>query len=213
MQALTLTGQRFGRLVAERRVIRRPGRAWWFCRCDCGKTIVMSTTHLRSGHTQSCGCLRREVLRRGSHHHPLLHGYARVGAEHELYRIWLQMIGRCTRPTHLAFRWYGARGVQVCERWRDFPSFLADVGERPSRRHSIERIDNNGHYEPGNVRWATRMEQMNNTRAVRWLTANGVRASLTVWALRLQVSRGKLHYWLQKKSLQEILAPDRFART
>lgn len=201
MKALDLTGQRFGRLIAERRDTTRPiGLAWWICRCDCGNTTVVLTTRLRQGGTKSCGCFQRD--QRFTHH----------AAHHPLYWVWAQMIARCTKPTHRMFRLYGARGIQVCERWRDFGLFLADMGERPSRKHSIDRINNDGNYEPANVRWATQLQQSHNSRKLRWLSANGVRAHLAAWAVRLQLPSHTLRYWLKKKSLQQLLAPDRFAK-
>lgn len=95
------------------------------------------------------------------------HGHTRQGSRHPLYERWSGMWARCTNPHSQAFRHYGARGITVCERWRDFPAFAEDMGLPPSPRHSLDRIDNDGHYEPGNVRWATSKEQTANRRLKR----------------------------------------------
>jgi hypothetical protein len=150
-------GQRFGRLVAlhplEKNADRKMMRA---CQCDCGRTSIAIGKELRTGHTSSCGCL---VVK---------HGYARNGKEHYLYRTWARMRERCNNPAHKFFKYYGALGVQVCKRWDDFAVFLADViseiGERPPG-HTLDRYpDNNGNYEPGNIRWATSAQQAQNRR-------------------------------------------------
>lgn len=104
------------------------------------------------------------------------------------YLIWWGIISRCCYKSGSAYKWYGARGVKVCGRWRkSFKAFLEDVGRRPSPSHSIGRIDNEGHYEPGNVRWETRTEQSFNRRNTRKITVNGVTLTLQEWAKRLGV--------------------------
>lgn len=115
------------------------------------------------------------------------------------YKNWFAMKARCTDPKHSAYRWYGARGITVCDAWRDsFQAFLSDVGERPTRQHTLDRIDNERGYEPGNVRWATRTEQMRNTRTNRWLEFNGERLVIQDWARRIGISQATLHQRLQR---------------
>ena len=112
------------------------------------------------------------------------------------------MMERCFDSTDEKFADYGARGIQVCNRWRDFVNFYADIGERP-RGLTIERIDNNGHYEPGNCRWATPKEQANNTRRNRWITFNGETLTLTGWSQRLGIAIGTLHARLSRYGIED----------
>lgn len=169
-------GTRFGRLVVLALDDQRTdgGGLRWRCRCDCGREVVAWGTALRKGHTASCGCWRRDQSA-GSH---TVHG-ARFTPE---YQVWLAMRQRCTNPKHASYPNYGGRGVTVCARWDDFAAFLADVGPRPSPRHSIDRVDNARPYEPGNVRWSTRTEQTRNRRVTLTLTYRGRTQSIAAWA-------------------------------
>lgn len=160
-----LAGRPFGRLTVIRFVEhrRRPSGSIaykWLCRCECGKERIAVAGDLNSGHTQSCGCLQRERTSGAA----TKHGFS--GGRLPEYVLWLGMRRRCDNPSHVGYKNYGARGIQVCERWNDFTLFLADVGRRPTPQHTLDRINNDGNYEPGNVRWATRIEQAANSR--RW---------------------------------------------
>jgi hypothetical protein len=111
-----------------------------------------------------------------------------------MYKAWHTMKCRCCKPDHSSHYWYGARGIRVCAAWcESFETFLRDVGPRPSRRHTLDRIDNERGYEPGNVRWATRAQQMRNTRSNRWLELHGERLTLRDWARRLGASHATIH--------------------
>lgn len=161
-----MLGQKFGRLTVVRRGPNTAGgSARWFCRCECGgdKEPLVLAGALRNGGTKSCGCLQVEaIIKSNKSRDYKTHGMTGT----YLYNTLHGMIKRCHNPRSEAFKHYGGRGIVVCYRWRNsFEAFAADVGERPSPDHSIDRIDTNGNYEPGNVRWATLVEQNNNTRA------------------------------------------------
>lgn len=144
---IDMSGKRVGHLLIVGRVPSKGKRgAAWHVRCDCGVETTKLGIHLRSG-LKSCG-----------------HGRQRRGSRTE-YIVWRDMIRRCTTDKHNSYRWYGARGISVCTRWQtSFTDFLTDMGRRPSPAHSIDRINNDGNYEPGNCRWATAKEQRANQR-------------------------------------------------
>jgi hypothetical protein len=169
----SLLGQRFGRLTVTSHVGVRHGKHHWACTCDCGGSATVPTGALRSGNTRSCGCLHVATV--------TTHGHSRSSE----YRIWLTMIQRCDNPRAAAYDRYGGRGIRVCERWlQSFENFLEDVGPRPSLEHSIDRIDNDGHYEPGNCRWATKLVQVRNQSRNRYLTFAGETLTISEWAQR-----------------------------
>jgi hypothetical protein len=156
-----LRGRQFGRLTVLRRKPRIPGgttHAEWVCRCRCGAEIVTTSSALRSGNTQSCGCLRREaVIARNTRN-----GSSRAGAT-PTYYSWANMIQRCTNPNHPRFADWGGRGITVEPRWLDYANFLADMGERPAGV-TLNRKDNNGPYSHGNCEWAGPAAQAANSR-------------------------------------------------
>jgi len=113
----------------------------------------------------------------------ITHGYARRGKKSAEYKVWTTMKGRCKYPNGISYKYYGARGIQVCEEWKNsFLSFLGHVGERPSSQHMIDRIDNERGYEPGNVRWSLPKVQYRNRRSTRVLTINGATKSIVAWS-------------------------------
>ena len=165
-----LQGQKFHNWTVVRRADAPPGvtsrAAYWWCRCACGHERAVRGTGLTRGRSKSCGCDKRWRMTCRL----TKHGRARSS----LYRIRQYMLQRCYNPKHTNYRDYGGRGIKVCDRWREsFENFLADVGERPSPKHSLDRIKNDGDYEPGNCRWATRKEQHRNMRSNIRLVVNG----------------------------------------
>lgn len=177
-----MIGRTFGRwtVTSEAKPLRQYAR--WVCRCSCGTVREVDARNLLLGKTQSCGCLAREINSVVHKTHGLRHS--------RTYRCWLCMRERCERPTNNRYHRYGARGITVCERWLDFSLFLEDMGKCPSAEHSIDRIDNDGGYEPSNCRWATRLEQANNTRRSKFLTHGGKTLSYSQWARELGLKQG-----------------------
>jgi hypothetical protein len=179
-------GDRFGRWTVVGSAERsRTGFKRWTCRCECGVERIVWQSVLLNGTSSSCGCYARERARENSTHGATV-GY-KPTAE---WRVWNGMKRRCYDKKEPAYRNYGGRGITVCVRWlNDFAAFLADVGPRPpsdgKRPFTIERIDNNGNYEPGNVRWATWSEQCRNRRTSRMVTLNGETKSLLTWCEEL----------------------------
>lgn len=193
-RAVDLSGRRFGRLMALRLAAgrREPnGKAvrCWLCRCDCGAELSVTAAHLTRRWTRSCGCLNTETRSRLIIERTLRHGASQGERPTPEYITWSSMNGRCTNPNNHKYPRYGGRGIKVCERWRVFENFLADMGAKPSRAHSIERIDNDGHYEPDNCRWATLTEQARNKSNTRWLTHAGETRSLSEWGEKSGIDR------------------------
>ena len=134
---------------------------------------------------------------------------ATPGKHTPTYICWGHISQRCINPKMKDFHKYGGRGITVCERWQKFENFLADMGERPGPEYSIDRIDNNGNYEPGNCRWATKMEQAKNTRQNRWLEYGGVRLHFADWARRLHINQSSLHRRIKAWGVERALAAPR----
>lgn len=201
-QFKNLEGQTFGRLT----VISYAGkstskRCLWRCRCKCGNETVLLSASLGEGRTQSCGCLTRQrTVERNTIHN--LTG----SAEHN---VWMAMLRRCSDSKQRCFSSYGGRGITVCDRWKDsFQNFLEDMGERPSKHHSIEREDNDGHYCPENCVWALPDKQSRNTRRTRMLTHDGKTMCLSDWAKEAGISKVTLSDrlkagWSVSKALQK----------
>ena len=159
-KTISRIGERFGWLevIAEGRRVTLPCRPkYWLCRCDCGVEKEVRYDHLRQGKVVSCSC-RNEAMRKAGLHRT--HGHAPVGNHSPTYRVWAGMKGRCASATS---EYYGARGITVCDRWQVYENFLEDMGERPKGK-SIDRINSDGNYEPGNCRWATPEVQATNQR-------------------------------------------------
>lgn len=153
-----LTGQEFGKLIALQPTTKRINKKIvWLCKCECGNLVRVMSTNLTKGNTHSCGCSRSESLRR--------HGHKRRGKASDEYKIWVSMKQRCENANNTSYMDYGGRGIRICDEWNEsFEQFYKDMGPRPSKKHSIERIDVNGNYDPSNCKWATSVEQIRNQR-------------------------------------------------
>lgn len=174
MKSALMEGQRFGNLIVLRKS-KLAGRTW-DCICDCCKQTTVDSRNLRSGHTKSCGCARRQTL--------LTHGLYKSSE----YSVWRSLLPRCRNPKSPAYKYYGGRGINVPDEWvsgdgsrSGFEVFLADVGQRPSLAHTLDRRDNSKGYSRGNCRWATRKQQMNNMRRNRLLTHDGSTLTVAQW--------------------------------
>jgi hypothetical protein len=200
-----LTRQPFGRLIVLSRATNAPsGGTRWLCQCTCGNTTIVATQSLLRDHTTSCGCWMREAsLKRSTKH-----GAAKHRQLTPEYRIWCHMRQRCSNPRDHSYRFYGARGITVDASWlHDFPQFLADMGPRPSLRHSLERRDNDGPYSPTNCYWATQAQQARNTRRTVLLTWNNETHCLQDWARILGIAHETLRYRLAHWPYDKIFTP------
>lgn len=196
-----LIGKTFGRLtVVENKGLNKYGKTLWLCKCTCGNNIVAIGSSIIIGETKSCGCYKTEKLTK--------HSLSRS----KEYRVWADMIQRCTNQKCANYKHYGARGIVVCKRWMDsFEAFLKDMGNRPSEKHSLERKDVNGNYTPVNCKWATRREQDLNRRNTRFIEHNGVKMVLCEWASFLNVGRVTLREFLEQHTFAE--AVDRYTNS
>lgn len=196
-----ISGERFGRLVAVNRVstaTRKGGKhidTIWLCRCDCGADKQVGLTNLTSGRTKSCGCLR--FVQGG------------LSRKHPLWKRWQQMLERCSNPNHNRYASYGGRGIKVCDRWKSFPLFLEDVERSYKAGKTIDRVNNDGDYEPSNFQWASLSQQARNKQKTpvidtKWGKITVAEASqkcgLSPQCIRYRIKAG----WPQHRLLEPI---------
>lgn len=182
-----LTGKRFGRLLVIKRAPNKNRHVYWKCRCDCGNVVIVRGDALTRGSTVSCGCYHKDaVTKHGMYNTPI-------------YAIWSSMLQRCENPNATGHDNYGDRNIKVCKRWHKFENFYDDMGDRPSEEHTLDRIDNDGDYEPGNCRWATWEQQGRNRRDNKILKYKGKERCVSEWTkitgigdstLRMRLQRG-----------------------
>lgn len=174
-------------LVIRRHGSTNDGKATWECVCDCGSIKTVLGKSLRSGITTSCGCYNKELVSK------LKRKY--IIQNTRLYRIWNDMVDRCENENNQAFKHYGGRGISVCEEWHDTNTFFKwAMSYGYSDTLTIERINNNGNYEPTNCKWATRKEQLNNRRNNKRITINGKTQTLQQWSEELKIPRSTIQY-------------------
>lgn len=193
-----MLGKKFGRLTVTSAAEPRKSLSFWKCKCDCGNESEVRGTYLRNGHTSSCGCLEKEnltnigKLRR-------THGLS----EHPLFKVWASMKKRCKNPKCKAYKNYGGRGIKVSKSWQKFSNFYADMGEGWKPGLTLERKDNNGDYKKSNCGWATRREQMNNTRCNRIVTVNGEQMTLMNACRKFGIRQGTASHRLDRDGWSE----------
>lgn len=208
MKALNLVGQVFSRLTVLERAGSQNKKTAWRCRCECGGEVIVKSDNLKSGNTKSCGCQKREVTIETMKRTKRSHGLSHTSE----YRIWVHIKQRCLNPQYGMYPDYGGRGIQICAEWSNsFEAFFRDIGPRPGPEYSVDRRDVNGHYEPGNCRWATDAEQCSNRRNNHYIEYNGQRKTLTQWArevglhpntIRLRLRAG----WSTEKAFTRLRA-------
>lgn len=197
----SIIGRRFGKLV----VVEYAEKGKWRCKCDCGGVSTPVLRNLKRGMTTSCGCMK------GSTRHGLTHAPE--------FNVWSMMKQRCNNPNNDRYEDYGGRGIKICDRWlgpEGLPNFVADLGPRPTPLHKLERIDNDGDYEPGNCKWVTQAEQSRNRRNSIHVTFAGETMVLKDWATRLGMKVATLTYriknWGLERAMTEPLGPNSTSR-
>lgn len=182
-RAKNITGMVYNRLTVIAPVGRtNDGHVLWRCLCSCGSITNVASNCLRSNKTQSCGCLPIENSR--------THGMTKSSE----YRSWFSAKTRCTNKNNQNYHHYGMRGISMCDRWIDsFEAFYDDMGPKPSKKHTLDRIDTNGPYSPENCRWATQKTQCRNKRNNKRITHNGRTKTVAGWAEELGINYFTLH--------------------
>lgn len=203
-----LLGETFTRLtVKEEAGVSKHGKVLWLCICECGNKVTVPTGALRSGNTNSCGCLNREINR----NRHLKHGESFT----KFYKHWLNMVNRCTNPSTVNYKYYGGEGIKVCERWLDYDNFKEDMYEsfeehsKSNKHTSLERLDHKGNYCPENCTWATMKEQGYNRRNTTYLTFNGEKKTIEEWSkitgIKKDTIRSRVfkYHWTAERALTE----------
>jgi hypothetical protein len=200
---LDLTGKKFGRLTPLCLHGKRGRQNTWLCECDCGNQHIATASLLKSGSVTSCGCAKSEPK----------HGELVGGECSSEYTCWRNMKQRCYNSRNPEHKNYGARGISVCESWKNsFEAFLADMGRKPTADHSIDRINVNGDYEPENCRWSTIEKQNDNKRQSILITAFGETLSLTAMAKKHGINPETFKYRLRFVSPEEALSTPKHKR-
>ena len=197
MKRADITGKMFGRLKALSFEYVKNKNSYWKCICECGKVVIVSYANLMRGTTKSCGCLNKELILKRN----LIHGKTNT----RLYRIWENMRTRCYNSKTINFHLYGGREIKVCEEWKnDFLAFYNwSMNNGYKKGLSIDRIDNDGNYEPKNCRWATEKQQSRNTRTNRLIKIKGEIHCFSEWVEKLKLTQSALRYRINKNWSEE----------
>jgi len=189
----SIKGKKFGKLTPIKLSINKEGSIEWFCHCDCGNVKAVSATAILNYNVRSCGCLLDEN-RKSFAVNQQTHGLSNTRE----YGVWCAMHSRCYNPNNKSYKHYGARGIEVCERWHRFENYISDMGARPIEGHSIDRIDVNGDYSPENCRYASAKTQANNTRKTIYMEIDGQTKPLTEWAEIFNIKSATVRNRLRK---------------
>ena len=195
---IDITGRRYGMLVAVRETQQKKGTSHvWECICDCGNTTYVRKGHLGYGTTKSCGCLKiKKTIERAKKHGK---------SESKAYAAHANMIQRCENPKSNGYKNYGGRGIKVCKRWHKFELFYKDMGDPPTKNHTLDRINNEADYCPSNCQWATWSQQAKNKRSNNMLTCNGVTKCVTQWSKDLGITTASMYKRLKTWPLEKAL--------
>ena len=200
---IDLTGQKFGRLTVIKRAENYTPpcgktQVQWYCKCECGNFCTVSGTHLKTQKVFSCGCYQKEKAKETATHKFTSHG----ASKESIYKTWINIKSRCFNTHSERYKDHGGRGITMCDRWRNsFEAFYEDVSKLPNygkEGYSINRIDNDGNYEPNNVEWADDITQANNKRNNRLITFNGKTQTATEWARETGIKRTTITMRLDK---------------
>lgn len=192
-KALKLEGKKFARLLVLKRVeTDKKKDSFWLCLCDCGNKTIVRGYHLTSGSIRSCGCIKKEIIRSRESTHLLTNT--------KLYRIWAGIKQRCFNSNHKNYDRYKGRGITMCDAWKnDFMAFYNwAINNGYKEGLTIERINNDGNYEPLNCRWATRQEQANNTSSNHYIIFNGEKHTISEWSKKMGIKYKILEYRIRK---------------
>lgn len=191
---IDLTGNKFNSLLVLGKGSRsNDNRIRWRCRCDCGNETLVTTSHLKNGNTKSCGCLQKRIVSNMF----LKHGHSNDST----YKSWQAMKNRCTNSFTPDYKYYGGRGIKLDNSWYNFQNFIKDMGEKPTPQHTIERIDNNKGYNKQNCKWATRLEQAQNTSFNRKFIFNGENLTMSEIARRTNIPYDTLRFRINRQNM------------
>lgn len=198
---IDLTGKKFGKLTVIRKTSKdKYNHMSWLCLCDCGNTDIVLGGNLRGGYIKSCGCSTKEFQSM------MLCKYKSIGGSHtKIYKAWRSMIDRCVRPNCTGYKNYGGRGITVCKEWGDYETFHKWAIIRFSIGLQLDRVNNEGNYEPENCEFVTPTQNMSHTRKTRYLTLNGETHSTAEWVEKCKIKDHIMRYWLRKGNDSTVL--------